>query len=39
MLTAWGIVVAIAAIAVGVWLLLCDTGTAPPSGRHRRPAA
>jgi hypothetical protein len=39
MATVLGIVVPIAllGIAVGIWLLLRDTGTPPPPGRHRRP--
>ena len=39
MATVWGIVVpiALAALAVGVWLLLRATGTPPPTGRHSRP--
>jgi hypothetical protein len=39
MLTLWAIVlpVALVTVAVGVWLLLRDTGTPPPPGRHLRP--
>jgi hypothetical protein len=39
MLTLWVIVVPIplVGIAVGIWLLLRDTGARPPPGRHRQP--
>jgi hypothetical protein len=39
MATVCGIVVpiALAALTVGVWLLLRGTGTPPPTGRHSRP--